>query len=92
MPLSFVPGCNSRRERNPELSSHDGGDFNRLNLKTGNLKLRCTTYSNFNFNSKKTFKTLVGVAPCGIITFVSDLFTCIVVVNLRYCTGLWTVK
>ena len=27
--ISFVPGCNSRRERNPELSSYDSGDFNR---------------------------------------------------------------
>ena len=38
----------------------------------GNRKLRCSIYSNY--NSKKTFKTVDGVAHCGIITFVSDLY------------------
>lgn len=40
--------------------------------KAENLKMRCTTYSNY--KSRTTLKALVGVSPNGVIVFVSDLY------------------
>lgn len=36
------------------------------------LKLRCATYSNY--KSHTTFKSLIGIAPNGVVTYVSDLY------------------
>ena len=40
--------------------------------KADNLEQQCKTYSNC--KGKTTFKAFVGIAPNGVVTFVSDLY------------------
>lgn len=65
-------------------------DCTEIKVQTPSLKvLNSETYSNY--KSRTTFKSLIGITPCGAVSFISSLFTGSITDKLLlHCQESWT--